>query len=285
MAIVRCESVSAGGDTVLRPPVFPSRWSVGWLACRLARAYNTFHRAVLPTRAAESHVFDSEELRGIRELATQPNDISEHLELMFTESLLIWPKLIVELGVRAGTSTFVFEKVASICGASIISADLDDCSWTSAHPRRHFFHGDDIEFAGLFRDFCRQRDIIPYIDVLFIDTSHYYDHTMQEIQAWFPLLSLRAKVLFHDTNLKLIGPRKDGCFALGWENERGVIRAVEEHLGIKIDESKECAEYAAGWLVRHWPHCNGFTVLDKFPGGRMVASRICTPMNKGGDLS
>jgi len=266
MAIVRCESIPAGGGSVLRPPLFPSRWSVEWLVCNLVSAYNALHRAVLPGRAEKLPSPLSAELRAIRELAAQPNDISEHLELIFTESLLIWPKLIVELGVRTGTSTFVFEKVATLCGASIISADLEDCSWTSTHPRRHFFRGDDVQFAALFEDFCRQRGLAPFVDVLFIDTSHYYDHTVQEIQSWFPLLSPRAKVLFHDTNLRLVGSRKDGCFALGWKNERGVVRAIEEHLGIKIDEAKECTEYAGEWLVRHWPHCNGFTVLDKLPG-------------------
>lgn len=206
----------------------------------------------------------SQELREIREFARRPNDINEHLELIFTESLLIWPRLIVELGVRDGTSTFVFERVASVCGASIVSADIDDCSSTSSHRRRHFFQGDDVQFAAAFEGFCRERGIAPSVDVLFVDTSHYYDHTVQEIQAWFPLLSPRAKVLFHDTNLRLVGSRRDGCFALAWENERGVVRAIEEHLGIRIDESKECTEYVRGWLIRHWPHCNGFTVLDKF---------------------
>ena len=52
-----------------------------------------------------------QELREIRGFARRPNHINEHLELIFTESLLIWPRLIVELGVWAGTSTFVFERV------------------------------------------------------------------------------------------------------------------------------------------------------------------------------
>jgi cephalosporin hydroxylase len=261
---VRCESVPPGGE-LFRPPLAPSRWSFEWLVCSLLSAYNKLHRTVLPRRGLELPSM-CQELREIREFAERPSDINEHLEIIFTESLLIWPRLIVELGVRAGVSTFVFERVASVCGASIISADIDDCSSTSSHPRRHFFQGDDVQFAAGFSDYCRERDIAPSVDVLFIDTSHYYDHTVQEIQAWFPLLSPRAKVLFHDTNLRLIGPRRDGCFALAWDNERGVVRAIEAHLGIRIDESKECTEYNGGWLIRHWPHCNGFMVLDKFPG-------------------
>jgi hypothetical protein len=72
--------------------------------------------------------------------------------------------------------------------------------------------------------------------------------------------------MFHDTNMRLIGPRRDGCFQSSWDNERGVIHAIEEYLGIKIDETKERVEYAKGWLVRHRPNCNGFTILDRLIG-------------------
>jgi cephalosporin hydroxylase len=203
------------------------------------------------------------ELQEIRQLASHPNDISEHLETMFVESILLQPMLIVELGVRNGVSTFVFERAAKLCGASLISVDLEDCSAISAYQNWHFFRGDDVQFAGQFQDFCRQRDIARTIDLLFVDTSHYYEHTVQEIQAWFPLLSPRAKVLFHDTNSKLIGRRKDGCFALAWDNQRGVIRAIEEYLGIQIDERREETHYSRGWVIRHTPFCNGLTILDR----------------------
>ncbi len=121
----------------------------------------------------------------------------------------------------------------------------------------------DIELAKRFPEFCKQRSVQPSIDLLFIDTSHYYDHTVQEIEAWFPMLSPRAKVMFHDTNLRLVGLRKDGCFALAWDNQRGVIRAIEDFLGIHIYERRERTAHASGWLVRHWPNCNGLTILDR----------------------
>jgi hypothetical protein len=61
----------------------------------------------------------------------------------------------------------------------------------------------------------------------------------------------------------LIGPRRDGAIQLAWDNGRGVVRAIEEHLGIHIDESRECVEHANGWLLRHFPNCNGLTILDR----------------------
>ena len=255
------ESVPRDLAAAARPPIHVPRWSFSWLVCALLRGYNALRRMLLPL--GDVVMSKSQELREIRQLASKPSDINEHLELIFAEALLSRPRVVVELGVRGGLSTFVFERVANFCEVSIISADIDDCSKTSSHPRRYFFHGDDVQFAHCFHDFCNERNIPTVVDLLFIDTSHYYEHTLLEIAAWFPLLSPRAKVIFHDTNMKLIGPRKDGCFELSWDNKRGVVRAIEEHLGIRIDETKEFKDSANGWLIRHWPNCNGLTILDR----------------------
>src|SRR6185437_907021 len=118
-----------------------------------------------------------------------------------------------------------------------------------------FYQGDDVIFADQFPEFCRKRNISPEIDLLFIDTSHYYEHTVQEIRAWFPLLAGRAKVVFHDTNSRIVGPRNDGCFELAWDNQRGVIRAIEEYVGVSLDETRTYVGCANGWLIRHLPNC------------------------------
>jgi hypothetical protein len=74
---------------------------------------------------------------------------------------------------------------------------------------------------------------------------------------------MHAKVIFHDTNLNKIGPRSDGCLQLSWDNDRGVIRAIEEYLGITINERRRFIGKVNGWLIRHWPNCNGLTILDR----------------------
>lgn len=259
--VVQLSSESPGitGGVVARPPNVPHS-SFNSLLFILLRGYNALRRSCL---RRTSHCSGFKELAEIQERALMPSDIDEHLELMFTEALVCQPRTIVELGVRGGTSTFVFERVANMCAASFVSVDIDDCSSISSSPRWHFFQGDDVHFASSFEKFCRQRNIISSVDLLFIDTSHYYDHTIQEIENWFPLLSPRAKVMFHDTNMRLVGPRKDGCFQLSWDNQRGVIRAIEEYTKISIDETKECVHFANGWMLRHRPNCNGFTILDR----------------------
>ncbi len=247
-------------DTIISSSSVPP-WSFAWLLCFLVRRYNVLRRLLVPTK--KPHLSTFKALAEIQELATIPTDINEHVELIFDEALLLRPKLIVELGVRGGTSTFVFERAAALNDAYIISVDIDDCSSISSYPRWHFYRGDDVDFALHFDEFCKSRNIAPRVDLLFIDTSHYYEHTLRELQAWVPLLSPNAKIMLHDTNLRLIGPRKDGCFAVSYSNKRGVIRAVEEYFAVQIDETRESTAYAGGWLIRHRPDCNGFTVIDR----------------------
>ncbi len=99
--------------------------------------------------------------------------------------------------------------------------------------------------------------------MLFIDTSHLYEHTKQEIASWFPFLATNARVFFHDTNLKQVYFRRDGTMGLGWENERGVIRAIEEHFGVSLPEKRDFVDAREGWLIRHYANSSGLTVLTR----------------------
>src|SRR5262249_3324959 len=85
------------------PPEVRSRGILGWFAGK----YNSLHRKISPPRLVASQ---SDELTEIRQLALTLSDIDEHLERIFAEALLCHPKLIVELGVRGGVSTFVLER-------------------------------------------------------------------------------------------------------------------------------------------------------------------------------
>ena len=205
------------------------------------------------------------ELEEVRLRARRRTDISDHLSLLFAAALAARPRLIVELGVRGGDSTFVFERVARLSNATLVSCDIDDCSRVSNYERWHFVREDDIAFAARFGAWCQDHAIEPSIDVLFIDTSHLYEHTKQEIASWFPFLSPTARVFFHDTNLKPVYFRRDGSMGLGWQNERGVIRAIEEHFGVSLPEKRDFIDARDGWLIRHYANCSGLTVLSRLP--------------------
>lgn len=209
------------------------------------------------------YISDFEPLAEIQKRIALRTDICDHLPFLFSTVLAIKPKLIVELGVRGGESTFVFERAAKAVGANLLSVDMNDCKNASSWPEWNFVQSDDVAFAGQFGDYCSKKNWQPQIDLLFIDTSHEYEHTKAEIQAWLPFVSEQGLVVFHDTNLKEIYKRRDGSWGLGWDNQRGVIRAIEEYFGKKFDESKNFVEVTKGWIVLHEPICQGFTVLKR----------------------
>ena len=207
---------------------------------------------------------DVSALNEIVSRSVKNTDINDHLTTIFTEALVVKPKLVVELGVRTGESTYVLERVAGLCDAHFLSIDICDCSQVSDYRKWTFVCQNDIEFAAGFPEWCRSKDIAPNIDVLFIDTSHLYDHTVKEINAYFPFLSERAAVIFHDTNLNYLNFRKNGSLCLGaWNNKRGVIRAIEEFFGARFDEKRDFVALQKGWLIKHYAYCNGLTVLRK----------------------
>lgn len=190
-------------------------------------------------------------------------DINDHIPTLFIESLLRKPEVIVELGVRGGESTFALERVAKLCKSKLISVDIEDCSGCSKYKDWIFVHEDDIPFAKHFIPWCREHHIPPRIDVLFIDTSHVFEHTLQEIKSFFPYLSDNAKVFFHDTNLRGVFSRKDGSRGLSWNNERGVIRALEVYFKASFNERRDFIVFRKGWAIKHYANCNGFTILEK----------------------
>ena len=227
----------------------------------LANAYNGVISFFNRRKLAPS---GSRELDEIRRHSLIRTDISDHLETLYEESLSVNPKLIVELGVGPGHSTFVFERVAKICGARLVSVDLAEgkksaSSWSDWI----FVNKNDIEFAKEFSQWAKGRGIEPAIDILFIDTSHKYEHTLQEIEGWFPYLSRKAKVFFHDTNVRPIYRRRDGTIGLAYDIKRGVIRALETYFGKSFNEKRDFTDFCNGWSIRHYSLCNGLTILTR----------------------
>ena len=193
-------------------------------------------------------------------------DISDHLLTLFTESLALEPRLIVELGVRDGESTFVFERVAKLSGAKCVSVDTETCPHLTPSENRLFVQSDDIEFARRFPEWCAQMRLPERIDILFIDTSHFFEHTTQEIAHWFPFLAPRARVFFHDTNQRRIYFRKDGSMGVAWSN-RGVMAALEKYFGRTFNEKEDFTVRVDDWSITHHANCNGLTILTRGAAG------------------
>ncbi len=203
------------------------------------------------------------ELLEIQRHALERTDISEHLVSLFAESLTLKPRLIVELGVRNGQSTFAFERAARLCKAALVSVDIQPVNFNCAYPSWYFIQEDDVKLASYFIEWCRDHGLPEQIDLLFIDTSHLFEHTCQEIATWFPLLAGHAKAIFHDTNDRLIFRRSDGSIGIAWDNHRGVIAAIEQFLGVKYNERCPFSGVQQGWYIRHTPTSCGLTVLER----------------------
>ncbi len=226
--------------------------------CRV-KLSNTFHESRRPSTVSCS----LNELIEINNRRTLDTDMSDHLPHLFAISMLVKPELIVELGVRDGDSTFVLERVARLNSCPLISVDLDDCSAVTDWKDWHFVQQDDISFAREFSEYCsklglRNREI----DVLFLDTSHLYDHTVQELEHWIPLLSKKGCLILHDTNHHRSVQRQDGRAMLCVEN-REVTSALEKYFCCQLDTVNDFITVHSGWLISHRACSYGFTVIQR----------------------
>jgi hypothetical protein len=159
--------------------------------------------------------------------------------------------------------------VARLAQSRVLSVDIEDCRSLDLEQgvRWDFVQSDDVTFAAEFPCWCLQHEITPKANVLFIDTSHRYEHTISELVAWIPHLADDGVLILHDTNMGAVTyARLDGSVGLGWNNQRGVIRAVEEFLGTRYEENRFFTDLRHGFLILHYPFCIGLTILKRIPG-------------------
>src|SRR5438067_13154752 len=116
------------------------------------RAYN----ALIERRRMAPPDTPDADLRAIRARAAVGTDISSHLEALYVAGLAAHPRLIVELGVRGGESTFVFERVARRAGADLVSVDIADCSTVSRYERWPWVQDGGVRWGGQFRSWCAE---------------------------------------------------------------------------------------------------------------------------------
>jgi hypothetical protein len=209
----------------------------------------------------------NENLKFVRDLVSDNKRIAMHasLEDIYHEAVSQNPRFILELGVsKYGHSTKVLGKVAEMFGSDFISVDKDDFPNACNYPKWKFVRMDDIHFSKMLVTFCMDSGIVPLIDLLFIDTDELYDHVRQEIECYFSHLAEKCTVMFRCSNLQKRLYYQDGTeTGLGWNNERGVIRALQEYLGQGWDEIREWQGIIGGWNIKHWPWGAGLTVMRR----------------------
>jgi predicted O-methyltransferase YrrM len=122
------------------------------------------------------------------------SDIVDHLPRLHSEAAR--PNVtVIELGVRSGNSTAAFLLAAEEHDGTVWSVDVNTPNvpwWT--HDRWTMVVGDDLD-AEI------QADLPALADVVFIDTTHAYTQTLNELHAFWPRVKPGGVMLLHDTEL------------------------------------------------------------------------------------
>ena len=199
------------------------------------------------------------------------SDISEHLNFLYFYLRTAKPTKILELGTRGGESTKVIERYCQEMNIVGNSFDLSPApDWLMQSQNWNHYVGDDITLGkNLFKN-RKLPDGLDFdeLDFIFLDTSHEYHHTKEELEIYVPLLKDGVgAIAFHDTYLTNSPTlRLDGSVNHAWDNERGVTQAIEEYFGFQFDErSLQLQTICNGkFLFYHQPWCNGFSMIVPF---------------------
>ena len=148
------------------------------------------------------------------------SDIVGHLPYLFQRASAPEVGLILELGVRSGESTCAFlaaleQKQAGVLWSVDVHSPDVPAAWEN-FDQWVFVRGDDMDSDVQART--------PHlVDILFIDTSHRYRHTLDELTVYGPRVRQGGVILLHDVELETAPGSLD-------ENDRGfpVRRAVND---------------------------------------------------------
>lgn len=162
------------------------------------------------------------------------SNIVDHLPTLYFLTIEFNLKKTIELGTRDGNSTLTLTEASSKINGHVWSVDVDDCldakrviGDASLEKYCTFIQGDDMEIGKNWKE---------TVDHIFIDTSHAYQHTLDEINLFEPLLKPRGFLTFHDTR-----------------SFPGVTRAIRDYL--KNTDKK--------FTFYNYFNNNGFAILRK----------------------
>lgn len=198
-------------------------------------------------------------------------DISSHLPTIFVHCINSDPSLVVEAGVRGGESTIPLQKACEFNNAKLIGLDIlqSAAKAYSSIANALFLCMDDMNFAEYYHNSEFKNE---GVDAVFIDTSHLYEHTLQEITQFVPLLKEKGMLIFHDSNVTPLNNnisyvRLNGSMDSAPGNTRGVTQAIKEYFSIEFDEYSYVnftfTKDATPWHITHYPFCNGLTIIQR----------------------
>ena len=193
------------------------------------------------------------------------NDICHHFDNLFYEVVLLKPKIILELGVRNGESTYVFNRIQKILKNKFISVDIEDCSHVLNDPNWIFIKDDSIKFLHNFKSWSEININSSKPDIIFIDTSHLYEETLQEIRLSAETVSDNGAIIFHDTNHNHLTLLENNIIynKFNYTPQLGVKLALEDYFNCKFNFEDKFIIIKKGWLIKHYPESFGLTIIRK----------------------
>lgn len=165
------------------------------------------------------------------------SDIRDHMPYLYGAACRFNGVRVLELGVREGNSTAALLAAAETMRGHVWSVDILEPSVPDAFRC-------DLWTLTVADDIGSEAEQPRDIDVLFIDTSHHYGHTLAELRAYVPHVRHGGVVLCHDTELE------DPYQAPAGDPPFPVARALDAY----------CAETGRVWINR--PGCNGLGVME-----------------------
>lgn len=125
------------------------------------------------------------------------SDIQEQMPLLRNAALRYVKPAIAEFGVRTGQSTAALLAGAAASGGHVWSVDCGMVAvpyWWFETRMWSFRSDDDMSDATAAW-------LPPELDILFIDTSHAYEHTLAELRRYVPRVRPGGTVFCHDVEL------------------------------------------------------------------------------------
>ena len=120
-----------------------------------------------------------------------PFDTYQDLQHYYDLAVKIKAQKILELGVGTyGVSTYAWIHACHETGGKVTSVDIEEKKHLFNDPCWEFIKSDDMALNPL--------ELSPPYDIVFIDTSHTYDHTLAELKRFSPMVRPGGYLIMHD---------------------------------------------------------------------------------------
>jgi predicted O-methyltransferase YrrM len=161
-------------------------------------------------------------------VCSTPSDIYLHLPRFVDLVQQMGATKVIELGTRSGVSTIAWLYALEGTG-HLWSVDLDGKPPIGDHDHWTFIQGDDT-------DFCVRALLPSPVDIVFIDTSHLYEHTVVELDTYIEFVRPGGRIVCHDTQLR----RPEGSPPRPVFPVRTAIREFAEARDLIWHEYRDC---------------------------------------------